>query len=94
MVREYKNDQLIVYWDPDKCEHAAYCFTCLPDVFRPGERPWVSLHKAASPEEIITTIDKCPSGALSYALPEGSAIDRGLGYGPGSLASRMSSSKE
>ena len=83
-VREYRNDQIVVYWDPDKCEHAAECFLCLPNVFIPRNRPWVNL-EAAAPQEIIETIDKCPSGALTYALPEGSTVDPALRGGPGSV---------
>ena len=88
MVKEYENDQIVVYWDPQKCAHAGHCWMNLPDVFKPSARPWVSLH-AASPEEIIRIIDKCPSGALSYALTDGSTVDPALGRWPGCLANRM-----
>jgi uncharacterized Fe-S cluster protein YjdI len=69
--RKYQTDDLIVYWIPDKCTHACACWRGLPEVFRLGERPWVVM-SGASPEEIIETIDKCPSDALKYELPAGS----------------------
>jgi CDGSH-type Zn-finger protein len=36
-------------------------------VFKLGEEPWIDPN-GASKDEIITTIEKCPSGALSYSL--------------------------
>jgi hypothetical protein len=36
-------------------------------VFKQGEEPWIDPN-GASKDEIITTIEKCPSGALSYSL--------------------------
>jgi uncharacterized Fe-S cluster protein YjdI len=91
VFREYRNDQIIVYWDSEKCEHAAECFLGLPKVFVPRNRPWVNL-EAAAPEEIIATIDRCPSGALTYALSEGSTVDQALSCGPGSFSSRAAGS--
>jgi predicted heme/steroid binding protein/uncharacterized Fe-S cluster protein YjdI len=92
MIKEYKTENIIVYWDRTKCLHTYYCSVELPHVFKPWERPWVNIN-AASPEEIIRAIDKCPSGALSYALPEGSTVDPAMGAGPGSLAGKRSKRK-
>jgi CDGSH-type Zn-finger protein len=39
----------------------------LPSVFRLNARPWINPN-AAETKEIINTITKCPSGALSYSL--------------------------
>src|SRR2546421_10683390 len=49
------------------CAHAGYCSDGLKSVFRMGEEPWIDPDGAAA-AEIIETIRKCPSGALSYAL--------------------------
>jgi len=67
MKRVYHNDKITVYWDSDKCTHSAVCISCLPDVFNIRKRPWVNINQADA-EEIKRTIDKCPSGALSYKL--------------------------
>lgn len=83
-VKEYKNDDLIVYWERPKCIHAAECTHGLPDVFRPRSRPWINLDNADS-EEIIKVIDACPSGALKYDLTENSKIDKELARGKGSV---------
>ena len=66
MVNEYSNGELTVKWDHGKCIHAAKCVGILPKVFRPNEKPWISVDQATS-EELIATIDQCPSGALSYS---------------------------
>ena len=67
VIKEYKNDDLTVVWKPDICIHSEKCFTGLPSVFNPKERPWVKVEGASS-RKIKLQIDKCPSGALSYKL--------------------------
>ena len=37
----------------------------LPSVFKPNEKPWIQ-PEGVSSEEIMTVVDRCPSGALSY----------------------------
>jgi len=49
------------------CSHAAFCTDELKEVFRHHDQPWIEPDGAAV-EEIIATIKKCPSGALSYAI--------------------------
>lgn len=49
------------------CAHAGRCTDGLAAVFRLKEEPWIH-PDAASVEEIIETINKCPSGALSYSV--------------------------
>ena len=66
-MKQYQKDNLIVYWDPDKCVHAAACVRCLPKVFNPRIKPWVNLENADI-KEIMETIDKCPSKALCYEV--------------------------
>lgn len=83
-MKEYKNDQIIVYWVPERCAHPGTCLRLLPEVFNLHRRPWVDIN-AASPEAIIQTIDRCPSGALQYSLPEGSKVDPLLAQGPGNI---------
>jgi len=49
------------------CAHAGYCTDELAAVFRHRETPWI-VADGASLDEIISTVRKCPSGALSYAI--------------------------
>lgn len=83
-VKTYRNENIIVYWYPELCAHPGTCLRLLPNVFQLDRRPWIDVN-AAEPEEIIRAIDRCPSGALRYSLPEGSRVDPVLAGGVGSL---------
>lgn len=65
ITKKYTNGDITVVWKPRLCVHSAICFTELPKVFIPYERPWVNM-KAASTEEIMDTVSRCPTQALSY----------------------------
>ena len=47
------------------CSHAGYCTNGLPSVFRLKTEPWID-PDGATPDATKATIQKCPSGALSY----------------------------
>jgi uncharacterized Fe-S cluster protein YjdI len=64
-VKQYKNDEITIVWNPDLCTHIAYCFTELPEVFDPSERPWIN-PQGATTEKIVEQIKKCPTGALTF----------------------------
>jgi CDGSH-type Zn-finger protein len=49
------------------CSHAGFCTEELAAVFRQRNEPWID-PDGAEIAEIIKTIRKCPSGALSYAI--------------------------
>ncbi|MGB4448439.1 hypothetical protein SDC9_02216 [bioreactor metagenome] len=63
-IKEYSNGEVTVLWDASKCIHSANCVKNLPEVFKPKEKPWVQMENSTS-ENIISTVNKCPSGALS-----------------------------
>lgn len=65
VTKEYSNGELTVVWKPGLCFHAKECVHGLPDVFKPKDKPWIQPENA-SMEALMATIDKCPSGALSY----------------------------
>lgn len=81
-TRTYQNKDIIIYWYPELCVHVRHCANILPEVFRPEARPWVNVD-GASAREIILAIDRCPSGALRYSLPEGSSVFPSAADGPG-----------
>ncbi|HNS13603.1 MAG TPA: (4Fe-4S)-binding protein [Bacteroidia bacterium] len=66
-TKKYIKDDLTIIWKPDVCMHSAICFRGLPGVFNPKVRPWIEPN-AASKDDIINQIKKCPSGALGYEL--------------------------
>lgn len=63
-IKKYSNGKVTVLWDASKCIHSANCVKNLPEVFKPKEKPWVQMENSTS-ENIISTVNKCPSGALS-----------------------------
>jgi uncharacterized Fe-S cluster protein YjdI len=64
LKKEYTNGEITVVWQSGKCIHSANCVRHLSSVFQPKEQPWVNMENATS-AEIIATVNKCPSGALS-----------------------------
>jgi CDGSH-type Zn-finger protein len=65
--KDYVGKKITVHDNRRICSHAAECVNNLPSVFRLNTRPWID-PEGANVEEIINTIRKCPSGALSYSI--------------------------
>ncbi len=63
----YKGKKITIHDNRSICAHAGRCTDGLAAVFRLKEEPWIH-PDAASADEIIATIQKCPSGALSYSV--------------------------
>ena len=63
--KEYSNSEITVVWQSGKCAHSGNCVRNLSKVFNPNEAPWIKISNATN-EEIMATVDKCPSGALTY----------------------------
>ncbi|MDD1762542.1 MAG: (4Fe-4S)-binding protein [Methanothrix sp.] len=75
-MKEYSNGEIVVCWQPEKCMHARECVNGLPKVFNNAQNPWINI-EAATSEEIMKVIDRCPSGALTYRKadkPEQSSV--------------------
>lgn len=64
---KYVGKNITIHFNGGACAHAAHCVNDLPSVFRMGADPWIE-PDAASAEEIIAQIEKCPSGALSCSI--------------------------
>jgi CDGSH-type Zn-finger protein len=62
----YRGRSITIFDNRSICAHAGFCTDRLKSVFRMGVEPWIE-PDGASVEAIIGTIEKCPSGALSYA---------------------------
>jgi CDGSH-type Zn-finger protein len=65
--RSYAGKRITILDNRALCSHAAVCTDELKSVFRHRQEPWIDAD-AAAVDEIVATIRKCPSGALSYAL--------------------------
>lgn len=62
---EYANDDITIVWQPHLCQHAGVCVRTLPDVYKPKEKPWITIGNATT-EELKAQVNNCPSGALSF----------------------------
>lgn len=67
--KTYENDEIMIFWNPKVCGHAAECVRGNSDVFLPVRRPWIDPSQAPA-REIADIIDRCPTKALQYELKE------------------------
>ncbi|MHA1158303.1 MAG: thiamine pyrophosphate-binding protein, partial [Alphaproteobacteria bacterium] len=65
----YQGNDVTILDNRGICSHAAFCSDGLPSVWKMGVEPWIDPN-GASRDEVIRTIHKCPSGALSYIEDE------------------------
>jgi len=65
----YIGKQITIHDNRGICAHAGVCTDNLASVFRMGEEPWID-PDAATVDEIVAIVERCPSGALGYALGE------------------------
>jgi uncharacterized Fe-S cluster protein YjdI len=63
--KEYTNGEITVVWEAGKCIHSGNCVRYNPDIFQPKEKPWIKIDGSTS-EKIMDTVNKCPSGALTF----------------------------
>ena len=65
--KSYVGSKITIHDNRRICSHAAECVNNLSSVFNLNKRPWINPDGAIT-KEIIETIKKCPSGALSYSI--------------------------
>jgi len=65
-TRTYEKGGFTVFWDSTRCIHTGICLRSLHSVFNFKNRPWVNLD-GGDVEQIIATVEKCPTGALRTA---------------------------
>jgi CDGSH-type Zn-finger protein len=65
--KDFVGKKIIVHDNRRICSHAAECVNTLPSVFKLNSKPWIE-PDAAEVNEIVDTVRKCPSGALSYSI--------------------------
>ncbi|MDE0590962.1 CDGSH iron-sulfur domain-containing protein [Halocynthiibacter sp. C4] len=62
----FEGEEIVVYFNPMLCAHAAECNRIAAHVFDAKKRPWIEPDKGTR-EEIEAVIAGCPSGALTMA---------------------------
>lgn len=68
-IQSYSAPGITVTFDPNICVHAAACVKGLPKVFDVKRKRWIEPGHA-SVEEVTSQVERCPSGALQYALTD------------------------
>jgi uncharacterized Fe-S cluster protein YjdI len=61
--KSYVGVDVTVSFDSALCQHSGKCVQGLPAVFETGRAPWIT-PDAASVEDVIAQVGRCPSGAL------------------------------
>jgi CDGSH-type Zn-finger protein len=64
-TKDFVGEDITVHDNRWICSHIGNCYRGLPEVFRPGEKPWVWPDREPV-ERVIEIIESCPSGALGY----------------------------
>ncbi len=73
MHRTYTNDEIVIFWDSEKCHHSRKCVTGSPETFNVNRKPWIDPTKAPS-AQIWQAISQCPSGALGCVYNHGISV--------------------
>ena len=65
--RAYVGREITINDNRAICAHAGFCTDALKGVFASRRKPWI-MPDEAGVEEIVATVLRCPSGALSYTI--------------------------
>ena len=63
----YVGTQITIHDNRGICAHSGHCTDNLSSVFKLNDEPWID-PEGATAKDIVNTIKKCPSGALSYTI--------------------------
>jgi CDGSH-type Zn-finger protein/uncharacterized Fe-S cluster protein YjdI len=71
-LHAYEGREITVMYNLKRCVHAAECLAAAPDAFDSMAIPWIQPDNAAV-DEVIDAVQRCPTGALHYALKSSAA---------------------
>lgn len=71
---QYSGKQVDVEWDGRLCIHIAECGLAKGDLFVGGRQPWC-VPDLVPLEDVIDVVERCPSGALTYTVKDGSTME-------------------
>lgn len=63
----YIGNSMTIHDNRSICSHAGFCTGSLPSVFKLETEPWID-PDGAEEVDIVNTVGKCPSGALSHSI--------------------------
>ena len=69
-MQVYETPEITVTFEPELCIHSGVCVRGLPAVFDVRRRRWV-MPELGVASEIAAQVQRCPSGALKFRLPDG-----------------------
>jgi uncharacterized Fe-S cluster protein YjdI len=68
-LQSYEAPEIVVTFDPNICRHGGECVRGLPAVFDIKRRRWIR-PEAATIDEVVAQVGRCPSGALQVKRTE------------------------
>jgi CDGSH-type Zn-finger protein/uncharacterized Fe-S cluster protein YjdI len=74
-VYTYTGDKIDVQWDSRLCIHIAECGNAHGELFIGGRDPWCQ-PDLVSTDDTKDVVLRCPSGALSYQMKDGSEAEK------------------
>lgn len=77
-VDDYAGKHITIHDNRSICAHAGRCTDGLPQTFRYGAEPFIE-PDADTVERVIETVNRCPSGALSYSIETIAVAQDGVG---------------
>ena len=73
--KRFSGKQVDVDWDGRLCIHIAECGRAKGELFVGGRDPW-GQPDLVSQQEVIDVVERCPSGALTYTVKDGTVSER------------------
>lgn len=73
-IKTYEGADIDVTWNGALCIHVGECGRAVGDLFVGGRDPWCN-PDLVGVDDVIAVIERCPTGALSYTLKDGSAAE-------------------
>ena len=70
MSKDYRSEEITVFFDMGRCIHSKECIHGLPEVFDVEERPWIQPDNSDA-NTVAEVVMRCPTGALQFARKDG-----------------------
>lgn len=86
-VFKYPGQSVDVFWDGRLCIHIGECGRAEGDLFVGGRKPWCQ-PDVATDDEVADVCERCPTGALSYEVRDGSREEQAVQVNTVTVVSR------